>query len=210
MRGSQTRSYPRRRAIRLRGYDYTQQGAYFVTICTWGRLCALGDVVDSEMVLSDAGQLAQAAWQALPQHYPGVRLDAWVIMPNHVHGIIVLEAGQRAGLKPAPTDDVRPAAGRTPARSDGARAGQRAGLKPAPTRLSPDPKPALSELVRAFKTFSARRINTARNTVGSPFWQRNYYEHVIRDDDTLNRIRQYIVDNPAKWHEDPENPDAGG
>ena len=179
-RGSQTRSYPRRRAIRLRGYDYTQQGAYFVTICTWGRLCALGDVVASEMVLSDAGQLAQAAWQALPQHYPGVRLDAWVIMPNHVHGIIVLEAGQRAGLKPAPT------------------------------RLSPDPKPALSELVRAFKTFSARRINTARNTAGSPFWQRNYYEHVIRDDDTLNRIRQYIVDNPAKWHEDPENPDAGG
>ena len=179
-RGSQTRSYPRRRAIRLRGYDYTQQGAYFVTICTWGRLCALGDVVDSEMVLSDAGQLAEAAWQALPQHYPGVRLDAWVIMPNHVHGIIVLEAGQRAGLKPAPT------------------------------RPSPDPKPALSELVRAFKTFSARRINTARNTVGSPFWQRNYYEHVIRDDDTLNRIRQYIVDNPAKWHEDPENPDAGG
>ena len=180
MRGSQTRSYPRRRAIRLRGYDYTQQGAYFVTICTWGRLCALGDVVDSEMVLSDAGQLAQAAWQALPQHYPGVRLDAWVIMPNHVHGIIVLEAGQRAGLKPAPT------------------------------RLSPDPKPALSELVRAFKTFSARRINTARNTVGSPFWQRNYYEHVIRDDATLNRIRQHIVDNPANWHEDPENPDAGG
>ena len=70
-RESQTRSYPRRRAIRLRGYDYTQQGAYFVTICTWGRLCALGDVVDSEMVLSDAGQLAQAAWQALPQALPG-------------------------------------------------------------------------------------------------------------------------------------------
>ena len=107
-RESQTRSYPRRRAIRLRGYDYTQQGAYFVTICTWGRLCALGDVVDSEMVLSDAGQLAQAAWQALPQHYPGVRLDAWVIMPNHVHGIIVRwrQARPAGGFETRPYEAV--------------------------------------------------------------------------------------------------------
>ena len=169
---------PQRRSIRLQGYDYTRQGAYFVTICTRNRACLLGDIVEGRMHLSEAGRLAQAVWEDLPHHYPHVQIDVWVIMPNHMHGIIILTEAQAtinvgAGLKPAPT---------------------------APTRHG------LSETVRAFKTFSARRINALHNTVGTPFWQRNYYEHVIRNQSALDRIRQYIADNPARWPEDPENP----
>ena len=202
-------AHPHRRPLRLQGYDYAQAGAYFVTVCTRDRLCALGDVVNGEMVLSPAGHLAHAAWQVLPQHYPGARLDAWVIMPNHVHGIIWLADNERqtvgAGFKPArrrpdavgtgpkpaqwPSDPPRPRSGPVGA-----------GFEPA--------RHGLPEIVRAFKTFSARRINQARNTTGSQFWQRNYYEHVIRSEDALTRIRQYIADNPAKWHEDPENPNV--
>ena len=177
-----------RRSIRLQGYDYTRQGAYFVTICTRNRECLLGDIVEGRMHLSEAGRLAQAVWEDLPHHYPHVQIDVWVIMPNHMHGIIILtEATVGAGLKPAPTVPTR--------------------HEPAPTTAT---RHGLSEIVRAFKTFSARRINALHNTVGTPFWQRNYYEHVIRDESALDRIRQYIVDNPARWPEDPENPAVRG
>ncbi len=184
---------PRRRSIRLHGFDYSRQGAYFVTICTRNRECLLGDVAEGVMRLNEVGQLAQAAWEDLPRHYPHVVLDAWTVMPNHVHGIVVLSDGVAeptvgAGFKPAPTS------------ARAARHGPPSQPAPGTTRHG------LPEVVRAFKTFSARRINALRGAVGTPFWQRNYYEHIIRDDQSLNRIRQYIEDNPAQWHRDPENP----
>ena len=173
----------RRNSIRLQGFDYARQGAYFVTICTRNRECFLGDVEDGKMRLSDSGRLAMAVWEGLPSHYPHIQLDTYVIMPNNVHGIVVLEDKDDrhvgAGLKPAPTD----------ANTDKVRHG-------------------LPEVVRAFKTFSARHINAFRGSVGLSVWQRNYYEHVIRSDESLNRIRQYIMDNPSRWHEDPENPNV--
>ena len=121
----------RRRALRLPGYDYAQVGAYFVTICTRDRICVLGDVVDGEVRLSELGEMVNSVWLELPRHYPYVRLDAWVVMPNHVHGILLLE----------PDDDMA-----------GAGLKPRAGLKPAPT--GPKMRHGLPEVVRAFKTFS--------------------------------------------------------
>ena len=194
----------RRRALRLPGYDYAQAGDYFVTICTRGRICVLGDVLDGEVRLSEWGVMVNSVWSELPRHYAHVRLDAWVVMPNHVHGIVLLKPDDDmagAGFKPAPTG-----AGVLPSRvSDGSRYRGADGsiLKPAPTGLR---RHGIPEVVRAFKTFSARRINAARGAVGTSFWQRNYYEHVIRDEESLDRIRQYVVDNPARWDEDPENP----
>ena len=189
--------------MRLRGFDYSQDGAYFITICTRDRACLLGEVVDGEMHLSAAGRVAQAVWEGTPRHYPHVRLDAWTIMPNHVHGVVLLgETG--AGATSVSTDGERGA------NDHSAPVG--AGLKPAPTNARVPPTNAsvvrhgLPEIVRAFKTYSARHINATRGTVGTPFWQRNYYEHVIRDEADLARIRQYIMDNPQRWHEDPENP----
>ena len=157
-----------RRSIRLQGFDYTREGAYFVTVCTRNRGCLFGDVVEGEMRLNNAGRLVEAVWEGLSDHYPHVELDAWVIMPNHVHGIVML------------------------------------------VRAANTMRHGLSEIVRAFKTFSARRINAMHGTPGAPVWQRNYYEHIIRNDDALQHIRQYISENPACWAEDAENPARTG
>ena len=144
-----------RRSIRLKGYDYAQPGAYFVTICAQGRQCALGDVVDGKMTSLDAGHIVQVCWDDLPNHYPHVQLDAFAIMPNHVHGIVVLvddDVVVGAGLRPAPTG-------------------------PAPTTTVAPKRHGLPEIVRAFKSFSARRINEMHDTIGVPFWQRGFYDH---------------------------------
>ena len=130
-----------------------------------------------EMRLNEFGEMVKRSWDDLVSHYHRVTLDAFVVMPNHVHGIIVLDQ-----------EDVG------------------AGFNPAPTDHGFTKRHGLGEIVRGFKTFSARRINQTRATPGTAVWQRNYYEHVIRNEPALNRIRQYIVDNPAKWDTDPENP----
>jgi putative transposase len=163
----------RRRSLRLRGYDYSQAGAYFVTVCAHNRICFFGDISAGIVQLNDSGMIAQETWIHLAEHYSNLTFDAFVVMPNHIHGILVL------------ADDL-----------------VGAGLKPAPTQ-----RHALPEIIRAFKTFSARRINACRGTLGVPVWQRNYYEHIIRNEKALTRIRQYIAYNPARWADDPENPD---
>jgi len=149
-----------------------------VTICTYRRKCLFGDVAEDTVRLNEIGAIAQQTWNELPAHYAYVSLDSFVVMPNHVHGIIILAEE---------LDDSSDAVG--------------AGLRPAPTKPHP-----LSEIVRAFKSFSARAIYRRKRSDGTPVWQRNYYEHVIRDERDLNRIRQYIVGNPACWAEDADNP----
>ena len=180
-----------RRSIRLPGYDYAQAGAYFVTMVTRYRLCLFGEVVEGEMRLNEYGRFIQMVWDELPDHYSSVECDAFILMPNHVHGIILLaeasasrEFDVGAGLKPARGVATGPNS-------------VRAGLKPAPT---------LTEIIRAFKTFSAHRINRVRNTGGVSLWQRNYYEHVVRGENELNRIREYISNNPWQWEMDREHP----
>jgi len=189
---------PQRRSIRLRGYDYAQAGAYFVTVVTRERTCSFGEIVDGEMMLNEFGRIVQTVWVELPEHYSSVECDACVIMPNHVHGIIVLADDRGGGV-----NDV--GAGLKPARGVVADLNSvRAGLKPAPTRI------ALPEIVRAFKTFSARGINELRETPRTMVWQRNYYEHVVRGENELNRIREYIANNPLQWKIDRENPNRTG
>ena len=169
----------RRKHLRLRDFDYTQNGAYFVTICTHSRRRLLGDVVDDKVVLSAEGRIVLECWQDLTNHYPHIELDDFVVMPNHVHGIVVITDSDKDF---SPTDPE-------------------ARLKPATTKSH-----SLPEVIRGFKTFSARSINRLRNSAGEPVWQRNYYEHVIRDETSLRMIREYIVNNPAKWAEDRYNP----
>jgi REP element-mobilizing transposase RayT len=171
-----------RRSIRLKGYDYTQAGAYFVTIVTQDRECLFGEVVEGEMRVNPFGEIVAWAWNDLPNHNPHVELDAFVVMPNHVHGIVLI------------VDDL-----------------VGAGSEPAPTMaMVTTRRHGLPEIVRQFKTFSARRINALRGTPGATVWQRNYYEHIIRNEASLNRIREYILTNPLRWHLDVENPNATG
>jgi putative transposase len=166
-----------RRSARLRHFDYSQAAAYFVTVVTYERTCLFGNILNGEVWLSDAGRLVQLVWYDLPKHYPRVKCDAFVIMPNHIHCIIIL------------TDVVVVRGGNV-----------EAGFKPAPTGHG------LSEIVRAFKTFSARRINETRSMPGVSIWQRNYFEHVVRMKPRLSRIREYVVNNPLQWELDIENP----
>jgi REP element-mobilizing transposase RayT len=142
------------------------------------------------MRLNETGCAVMHAWDDLPNHYLHAALDAFTMMPNHVHGIVILTDNNDPGL-------IFHSVG--------------AGFEPAPTRTvsnNPMPRHGLPEIIRAFKTFSARQINVLRKTPGTPVWQRNYYEHIVRNDDELNRIRQYIADNPLTWQDDRENPNS--
>ncbi len=206
-----------RRSIRLKGYDYTQAGAYFVTLCVQGRACVLGEVADGQMQLNDWGRMAEECWTWLADQYPYVALDATVIMPNHLHGIIVMDDGggesRRGGSRSALMGGSRttPTGGSQTAPTDDARTGD---SRIAPTRIAPttaptmDKRKSLGRLVGAFKTVSTKRINEMRSTPGAMFWQRNYWEHIVRNDADLDRIREYIQNNPARWSEDQLHPDA--
>jgi putative transposase len=170
-----------RRSIRLKGHDYSQPGAYFVTVCTQDRACLFGEVADGEMRLNPAGQLVERGWCAIPDHFPLARLDAFVVMPNHAHGIIVLST-VRATHASRPHHPAPPGRPRGPQRH------------------------SIGAIVGSFKSAVTKNINASRGTPGAPVWQRNYYEHVVRDEGSLNRIRQYILDNPAQWAMDRDNP----
>lgn len=165
-----------RRSIRLKGYDYSQPGAYFVTICTHQRICNLGKIVDGKMVVNQSGSIVQTVWDELPKHYLHVELDEFCIMPNHVHCIIVLVDGNggRGRSETSPYHRLK--------------------------------RHGLPEIVRALKSFSSRRINELKGTQGTPFWQRNYYERIIRTQRHLNSVRKYIRDNPLKWERDRNHP----
>jgi len=174
-----------RRSIRLPHYDYTQAGAYFVTIVAWHRECLFGEIRNGEMMLSRYGEIVQKWWTEIPVHFPNVETGAFIIMPNHVHGIILIE--ERRGTVPVPDDDIYPhiKGGETP-----------------PLRM-----PTLGQIVAYFKYKSTKEMNLADNTgTVTKFWQRNYYEHIIRDDIDLHNKADYIDSNPLLWDQDDENP----
>ena len=148
-----------RHSIRLVGYDYSQSGAYFITICTHNRECIFGEIVDQAMNYNELGNIVRSHWQKLALHHPNIDVDESIVMPNHLHGIIIIHESSKP----------------------------------------------ISEIIRGFKTFSARKINKLLDRKGYPLWQRNYYERIIRSEDELNNVRQYILNNPANWNQDKDN-----
>jgi len=188
-----------RRSLRLQGYDYAQAGGYFVTICTKDRACLFGEVVDGKMRLNDAGNSVVAEWQFLTRRFAGVETDAFVVMPNHVHGIVFILP-----------EDTNPRRGAIHRASSGTSAMERDAMNCAPTKAAyahagtMNHAPTLGEIVRAFKAVTTRRIRQQGSTAFA--WQRNYYEHIIRNEDSLARIREYIINNPLQWAMDRENP----
>lgn len=181
-----------RRSIRLHGYDYTQQGAYFVTICTHAHTCRFGAVVDGEMALNRLGRLVVQQWKNTAVLRLNVELDAFVVMPNHVHGIIVI-VSERGGEGACAGDDDG---------GGGARSGMVHHAPTSPRAFSRPQANSLGTIVGAFKasvTRSARQVSLIHE---APLWQRNYYEHIVRNQSDLDRIRNYIAGNPARWTED--------
>ena len=188
-----------RKSIRLKGYDYSQSGGYFATILTHNHECLFGDVSNGETVLNELGKMALFTWNDLPNHNQHIILDEFVIMPNHIHGIIFI-AGAGSNIAGEGINNVGESINNVGAGINIVGAGS----EPAPTLNKCH---GLPEIIRQFKTFSSRRINKHRGTMGVPVWQRNYYDHIIRDENELIRIREYIINNPLQWEMDNENPD---
>jgi len=178
-------------SIRLKGYDYTQAGAYFVTIVTHDRECLFGEVVDGQMRLNPFGEIVREEWfrTAVVRPYVMLAPDEFVVMPNHIHGIIWITGG-RGDPVGRPYDPVgRPHDNdRDDQRSHGPAAG------------------SVGAIIGQIKSIAAKRINALRGTPAAPVWGRNYYEHIIRYETSLNRIRRYIAANPSQWAEDHEHP----
>ncbi|HUW58263.1 MAG TPA: transposase [Planctomycetota bacterium] len=182
-----------RRSVRLKGFDYAQAGGYFVTVCADKRRPVFGRISEGKLVLNARGQIVRACWQEIPRHFPQTELDAFVVMPNHVHGVIVIHEQTDGRL----SGDVG-AQHAVPLQSEKASSARAFGELPARS---------LPAIMRSFKSAVTRRIRE-RGGRRMRVWQRGYYEHVIRNNDDLNDIRRYIVDNPARWATDSENPDA--
>jgi REP element-mobilizing transposase RayT len=194
--------FKNRKQLRLSGYDYSQNGVYFVTMCTQNRECIFGDVFDGKMVLNDAGKMIHDVWNEIPLFYLGIELGAFVVMPNHIHGIIEIVGAAPRG-RPIIVKKIFIDIGRRFARD-----GQPQGVAPTGNQLS------LFDIVHRFKTLTTKKyIDGVRNHFWPPFerriWQRGFHERIIRNDDEYARICEYIHCNPENWQEDEENSDKG-
>jgi putative transposase len=164
--------HPQRRSIRLIGYDYTQGGAYFITIVAQDRSCIFGNIECGEMRLSPIGNIIKEVWQSISFHFPQSTNDYFVIMPNHIHGIIELVGARHA--------------------------------VPQNERFGKPISRSIPTIIRSFKSETTRRINLYRNSPGAKLWQRNYYEHVIRNETEVQAFYDYIYANPLNWSNDDE------
>lgn len=188
-----------RKSTRLEGYDYTRNGAYFVTICTHQRLHLFGHIAEGIMHLNTYGQIAHDEWQHTVDLRPDVILDAWVVMPNHTHAIIVITTPHDT---PSGTDAMGENVGTGAMHENGCTGAMHC----APTKRGVTPNNvapgSLGAIVRAYKAAVTRRINRLPDTPENPIWQRNYHDHIIRNEGRLDFIRSYVVHNPALWTED--------
>jgi putative transposase len=172
-----------RHSIRLKGYDYSSAGAYFVTICTWQHMCTLGEVVDDVMQLNPAGRIASEQWLRLDQRFLENGFPASVVMPNHVHGIVVIHGASR---------------------DTGVISYDHSNGNNVPHVIAG----SLGAIIRAYKASVSSRINALQGISAQSVWQHNYYDHIIRNEADLQRIENYILDNPARWAEDQLHPSA--
>ena len=177
-----------RQHTRLPSFDYRSCYAYFVTICVNDRLCVFGDVIEDAMNLSRRGIVARDCWLDIPRHHPHVALDCFIVMPNHVHGLLLFEGD--------PPVVATPASPLSHARGNRRPAGPISG--------------SLGAVVGSYKSAVTRTINQLRPGAATNLWQQNYYEHVVRNDFAMDRIREYMNLNPERWARDRENPNGDG
>lgn len=189
---------PNRHSIRLRGYDYRNGGVYFVTICTANKEHVFGNIQNGIMRLNMWGCVVADCWQQIPDHFPGTALDEFIIMPNHMHGLIYMDDPIDRSIMPANIERT----GMAPPNIDRTGVACYAPAPPkmghAPTLTGP-PSGSLGSIIRSFKSATTKRINLLRNEPGAPLWQRNYYEHISRSAEDTARIRHYILQNPSRW-----------
>ena len=160
--------FRRRNSTRLPGFDYAQAGAYFVTLCVNRRFCLLGKILSGGVQLTPQGDIAEHSWTLTQNHFNNnIWIDSLIIIPNHVHAIIIIKSARRGGVTP-PLQET----------------------------------PSLGKIVAFYKYQSTKRINYLSHSPGKRFWQRNYFDHIIRDDRDLENHRRYILENPSRWELD--------
>lgn len=167
-----------RRSIRLKGYDYTQPGAYYITICTEARQCLFGKVVKGQMGLNLLGYIARFCWSQIPAHFPHIQLDTYIIMPDHLHGILVIIDDTTVG-----TPHCR---------------------VPTKEQFGKPVRGSIPTAIRSFKGAVTKQIHGFCETTEVPIWQSGFYESIIRDEESLNCRRQYISENPQRWEDNPQ------
>lgn len=166
-----TSAFPQRKTPRLQGYDYRQNGAYFITVCTYKRQHLFGEIYGDEMELNTLGCIVQTCWEQIPTHFPVAELDAFVIMPNHMHGIIFIT------LETEPNNYQ-------------------------PERFSKPIARSLSTIMRSFKSAVTKQINQLLVADNKSVWQGRFHDHIIRSERSLNVLREYAINNPARWDKD--------
>lgn len=181
-----------RRSIRLKGWDYRAAGYYFVTICSYQREHSFGYVIDGEVVLSELGKIIMDEWLQTAVIRPHITLDQFMIMPNHLHGILIFEN---------PTEPTVGASGSLAHERDNPSTSGR-------TTGTPLQNGSLGQVIGQFKSVVTKRYNKLQNAKGIKIWQRGYYERIVRNERELNAIRKYILENPARWAEDRDNLDV--
>ena len=174
-------NYLQRQSIRLREYDYTQPGAYFVTVVTHLRKNLFGEIIDGQMFLNQAGKIVEQTWVNIPPHFPNTSCEIFVVMPNHIDGIIEIINDRIVGARHA-----------SPLRSRGIN-----GVKPG----------SIGAIIGSFKSAATKQLHQTRTINQEKIWQRNYYEHIINDEHDYQQIADYIASNPLNWKCDHENPD---
>lgn len=187
-----------RRSIRLKGYDYSQPGEYFITICTHNREFLFGEIVNGTMKLNNIGFIVEDEWKKTALIRDNVELGAFIIMPNHLHGIIIIRDDNRDKSSENCRDELHNGCGESNNRRG---TSQRA---PTMERFGKPTRNSIPTIIRGFKSASTKRINEIRQSPGIPVWQRNYYEHIIRTEKEFYAISEYIINNPAKWQQDRE------
>jgi REP element-mobilizing transposase RayT len=177
-----------RKSVRLPFYNYSGHGGYFITICSFGGICSFGKINDGKVTLYKTGKIIQDEWLRTEQVRANVKLDMFVVMPNHFHGIVIIKETddpKRATHRVAPTKTRR--------------------AVPAQERQAKLITGSISAIIGQFKTVITKRVHSELKLESCSVWQRGFYEHVIRNEKELNRVRQYIIDNPIKWSLDKEN-----
>ena len=178
----QFRGKYRIKTTRLKNYDYSTDGYYFVTICVKNNSCLFGNVNNGKIALSETGKIAEIFWQEIPDHFPFIRLDEFIIMPNHIHGIIIINRRDVAcNVSTEKTANTKKMSIISPKRG------------------------SLSSVIRSYKSNCTKTINKIQNKFNFQ-WQPRFYDHIIRDEKSLHNIREYIIHNPLNWDTDEENP----
>jgi putative transposase len=190
-----------RRSIRLKGYDYSKAGLYFITMCCKNRACLFGKIVDKKMVLNDTGVIVQQCWEDIPNHFPNVVLHEFVVMPNHIHGIIrIVGANHHSPDNNSQNHSPDNNSQHSPNNHSQYVSSDNHSLVNGAKNVSPLRTPTIGSVVRGFKIGVTKWMR--QNTNIHMVWQRNYWEHIIRDRNSYVKISKYIVNNPAKWNDD--------